>query len=261
MTHPSVTGSGHRQSRLAGSASLVLHGGLVLVFVLAGKRVVDAPPQAPAVTSIEVVKPSPPTKPPPPPMPIARPIPSATAEARARPAQGKRSQRFAAAKQSLADLAVSYDHPTNFASNAANTVDGIGDAGSSGIRTGIDRQLGDDVANLPIPQPTFASRARSPRPKFDYSKLRIPGASKFAGRIMKVVLRVDTAGHVRGAQVLEGVDRDLDRRILALVSHFEFEPALDDVGAVIPGTSRWNLEIVSDEEDEPFPTTLGRPHF
>ncbi len=98
---------------------------------------------------------------------------------------------------------------------------------------------------------------RSPRPKFDYTKLRIRGASKFAGRTIKVQLAVDTSGRVHQVQLLQGVDRELDRRTVALVHSFEFEPARDETGAPIPGTSRWDIQIVEDE-DEKYQTGVER---
>jgi hypothetical protein len=256
MTHASVAGSEHRRSRLAGSTSLALHGGLLLVVVLAGQRVAHSPQQPISLTAIELVTPAPasPSTPLPDGNPVARATsPTANVEARGRRQQVQRSQPKApAAKLSHADLKISYDHPSNFA-KPATTIDEAGDPSRSGIGKGVDRQLGDEIANMPIPQPPVASLARAPRPRHDYSKLRLRGASRFAGQTIKVVLKVDPYGRVRGVQLLEGVDRDLDRRVIALVHDFQFEPALDEEGAAIPGTSRWNLELVEDEH-EPFPT-------
>jgi TonB family protein len=102
------------------------------------------------------------------------------------------------------------------------------------------------------------SRARPPRPKFDYTRQRLIGASRFAGHTIKVMLVVDPRGHVREVQLLEGVDRDLDRRTVALVQRWEFEPALDDEGVATRGTQRWDIQIVEDEDDSPFKTGLQR---
>ncbi len=245
----------------AGSVSLALHGGLLLlVAVLTGEHVVHAPRQAIELTSIEVLDPAPP--PPPGPAPVARSaVPSVGVGGRARRQQIQRPQpSVPAAKSSLVDLKVGYDDPTSFTDRAATTADGAGDAGRSGLGAGIDRQIGDGVANIQIPQPSAVSLARPPRPRFDYQRLRLNGASKFAGRIIKVVLGVDPRGRVRDVRLLQGVDRDLDRRTIALVHDFEFEPALDEAGVAIRGTSQWNIEIVEDDDSEPFRTRFDASH-
>jgi hypothetical protein len=107
---------------------------------------------------------------------------------------------------------------------------------------------------MQIPQPVTVSRARPPRPKFDYTSLRLHGASRFAGRTIKVLLVIDTSGQVREVRLLEGVDRDLDRRTITLVHNFEFHPALNDDGVPTRGSQRWDIQIVEDEDATPFPT-------
>jgi hypothetical protein len=98
------------------------------------------------------------------------------------------------------------------------------------------------------------SLARPPRPKHDYTNLRIVGASRFSGETINVLLTIDSHGQVRAVQLLHGVDRALDRKTIALVHSFEYEPALDDAGAAIPGTARWNILIVDDEDSDLFET-------
>jgi hypothetical protein len=254
---------------LSGSASLALHGALlVFLAVFSGEPAVHVPPRQIALTSIEMIgaAPSPPSTASPPsavsppsttpplPRPVARSTsPSVSPEARARRLQVPRSQPGApAAASPLANLNVGYDDPASFAAPAATTVEGTHDGGRPGIGKGIERQLGDGVANMQIPQPSIVSLARPPRPRFDYRNLRLHGASKFAGRTIKVQLAVDIHGRVREVRLLQGVDRDLDRRTIALVHDFAFEPALDEDGAAIPGTSRWDIQVVEDDEEEPF---------
>jgi hypothetical protein len=189
--------------------------------------------------------------------PVATPSPSAVARTRRGQVPRPVEPSAVAAKQSLADLTIGYDDPTNFVERAATSVEG-GEARRSGIRTSVDHQVGDGVATMQIPQPPVVSHARPPRPKFDYTRLRLVGASRFAGRTIRVLLVVDTRGHVREVQLLEGVDRDLDRRTVALVHNFEFDPALDDEGVAIRGKQRWDIQIVEDEDDTPFKTGLQR---
>jgi hypothetical protein len=248
---------------VAGSASLALHGGLVLLVVVAtGEYIAQSPRQGIALTPIEVIQTAPST-PPRAANPVAPPIiPAAGAVPRARRQQVQRPQPSTPpTNRSLADLTIGYEDPTNFADKAARTADVAGDVKGSRIGKGIERQLGDNIATMEIPQPPVVSRARAPRPKFDYTKLRLHGASKFAGQTIKLLLVVDTSGRVREVRLLEGVDRDLDRRTIALVHNFEFEPALDDDGVAVRGTSRWDIQIVEDEDDAPFKTVLERSHL
>jgi TonB family protein len=105
---------------------------------------------------------------------------------------------------------------------------------------------------MAVPQPPGTpSLARSARPKHDYRNLRLVGASRFAGRTIKVRLTIDEHGRVGAVQLLQGVDRQLDRKTIELVRGFEYDPALDDVGEAIPGTSRWDFQIVEDEDAGP----------
>jgi hypothetical protein len=291
MVHSGIAASGRRRSMLAGGASLALHGGLLLVVVaLTGTgtaRYVVQPQQQAASTPVEIgtwapqpASPQPASPHPAAPAPAApapaapapaAPAPAAPAPAHAQPAARptsasagaharrepvQRSQPSApAAVQSLADLKISYKDPTSFADRrAATKVDAASGAGRSGIGAGVDYRPADGVASMAIPQPATVSFARPPRPKHDYRNLRIVGASRFSGEIIKVQLTIDTHGKVRAVELLQGVDRDLDRKTIALVHSFEYEPALDDAGAAIPGTSRWDVQIVDDEDSDLFET-------
>src|SRR5947207_6198948 len=151
MAHLGVAGSGARRSMLVGSTSLALHGAaLVGVVAFVGERF-EAPAREHGLTPIEVVSAAPPApaevarraQPVP---PVAMPSPSAVT--RTRRAQVPRAEPSTpAAKQSLADLTIGYDDPTNFAEHAATSVEGS-EARRSGIRTSVDHQLGDGVATM-----------------------------------------------------------------------------------------------------------------
>jgi hypothetical protein len=260
MVFPGVAGSGHRRSILPGAVSLALHGGLVCLLIgFAGKYAVPSQPKI-ALTSVEIIHAAaqPPSPPPPtgPAPPTARAASASSAGARARREPVQHAQPSApVAKQPLADLKVSYEDPRNFADHrAATQVDAASGDARSGIGAGIDHRLADGVASIEIPQPATVSLARSPRPKHDYRNLRIVGASKFAGETIKVLLNLDAQGQVRAVQLLQGVDRDLDRKTLALVRTFEYEPALDDAGVAIPGMARWDIQIVDDDGGDSLQT-------
>lgn len=249
---------------LAGSASFALHGGLVmLVIVVVGKGVRESPPEPSTLIPVEIVQalpPRPPTRRAVNPV-TTTPHPSVNTVPRARRQQVPRPQPATLpANQSLADLTIGYDDPTNFAEKVATMGNVAGDIKGSRIGKGLDPRAEDSVATMPIPQPALMSRARPPRPKFDYTSLRLHGASRFAGRTIKVLLVVDTSGRVREVRLIEGVDRDLDRRTITLVHNFEFEPALNDDGVAIRGSQRWDIQIVEDD-DEPYKSFLERGHF
>jgi hypothetical protein len=102
------------------------------------------------------------------------------------------------------------------------------------------------------------SLARAARAKHDYSRLLLPNASKFAGQRIRLLLTIDAKGRVRSAQLVHGVDRELDRRSITLASTFEFEPALDDDGVPVPGRCALDMDIVEDEDNLPFETARER---
>jgi hypothetical protein len=247
---------------LAGSASLGLHGAIALVAMsLIGKRVASPPAPANLIALVEVVDavPGPPTAPPKGTSPVAPPTFTVKKVSRAARPQIQRAQPSPpASPDSVADLKIGYDDPSNFAAKGTRRVESAGDAPRRGIGAGILNQSGGSVATMNIPQPQVVSRARPPRPKFDYSKLQIPGASKFAGRMIKVVLTVGPDGRVREAQLLQGVDRELDRRTMTLTANFEFEPALDDDGVAVRGRMTCEIMIVEDEDLAPFETIHDR---
>jgi hypothetical protein len=251
---------------LAGSVSLALHGGLLasvaIVVAIRGQLAEHAPRVA--YTSVEIVSAAAPVLPPAPRAapPSVRPAAvRASAEARGRREPAQRSQPSApVVSETLADLEVHYDDPDNFAGDTAAAAGSESRGRRSGIGGSIGSQAEGGLATMAIPTPSPVSLARPPRPKHDYTKLYLRAASKFAGKTIKVVLTVDATGRVRAVQLIEGVDRDLDRRTIALVNAFEFQPALDDNGEAIQGTSRWNIEIIEDES-EPFKAAIERGHY
>ncbi|HEX3763225.1 MAG TPA: TonB family protein [Kofleriaceae bacterium] len=256
MVHTGVVGSSH-SSRRAAAVSLVLHGAAVWLLVTLGKSPVPPRPTV-ALTTVEVVNASRPASPSapvsPPPgrtAPLGRPIGTragAGVHGRREPVQ-RAQPAEPRAVQSLADLQVHYEGATHFADHgAARPADVTSGVGASGIGAAQGSPLGDGALGVTIPDaPGSVSRARGPRPKHDYSNMRIVGASRFAGRTITVRLSIDARGRVHAVQLLQGVDREIDRKTVALVRDFEYEPALDDDGSPIPGTQRWEFQIV--EED------------
>lgn len=236
--------------------SLALHGVAVwLLVALGGKRPVPPRPTV-ALTAVEVVSAAParlaPASPPAAPTaPLGRPVGSrAGAGVHGRREAVQRAQPTAPrVVQSVADLQVHYEEATRFADHGeARPADATSGAGLSGIGAALGSPLGDGATGVTIPDaPGAVSRARGPRPKHDYRNMRIVGASQFAGRTIKVRVSVDERGRVHAVQLLQGVDREIDRKTVALVHDFEYEPALDDEGSPIAGTQRWEFQIVEDD--------------
>jgi hypothetical protein len=247
MAHPGVAALLSRRSTLAGSASLVLHGGLlVLAVALVGTRAAPEPRQI-ALTSVEIVSPAPPPPTPDPALPdppAAAPSPAPRAVARqdrAAPPQPR-----AASVQDL-DLKVSYSARDNFAAKPGADDPSEGEPGGIDVRgIGADsrRQLEDSLAHVDIPVPQRVSLARPPHEKRNYHQLRLPSVRRFAGLHIKLVLTIDARGQVSDVELIQGVDGELDLRVCRLARHFEFEPALDDDGVPVRGTSRWDIEII-----------------
>ena len=250
--------------------SLAFHGvAVALLAALAGTHIIHSPSKK-VLVPVDVLQPAAlPAPPPPAPPPMhAAPAPqpggsTASAVAHARHEPVHRAEPVApASMRSLADLTISYDDATSFAAPGPTTkTEAASGSGRSGIGAGASTWRGDGIAKIDIPQPAATvSRARSPRPKRDYSNLRIPGASKFAGETVRLQLIIGVNGKVRGVQLLHGVNSELDRKTIALAGTFEYEPALDDEGIAIQGTSRWDIQIVEDEEGDLFETAREHRH-
>ena len=252
MAHPGVAALLSRRSTLAGSVSLALHGGLLgLGVVLVGARVAPEPRQI-ALTTVEIVAPSrpPPTPAPAPALPAIAPSPAPRPAARPAPAAPPRA---ASAVEAL-DLKVSYSARDNFSANP--TTEAPADGGPRGLDRGRGigadgrRQLEDSLAHVDIPVPPRVSLARAPREKRNYHQLRLPSVRRFAGMHIKLVLTIDAQGRVSQVELVQGIDGQLDLRVVGLARHFEFEPALDDDGVPVRGASRWDIEIIDDDHGQ-----------
>ena len=73
---------------------------------------------------------------------------------------------------------------------------------------------------------------------------------RFAGLHLKLVLTIDARGRVSDVELVQGIDGQLDLRVVGLARHFEFEPARDDDGAPISATSRWDIEIIDSDKGQ-----------
>jgi len=243
-----------RRSAISGLASLALHGGLLLlVFVLAGVRVM---PERHVIelTTIQVVEP------PPPPAPgqsgTMTPSPARTSAGtlgrRGHDAPQRSASRAPAVANPFAELAVSYDTPTgpdpgNEAGTGGLTVgSGLwGDgAGGDGGRFGVGGM------GVPPPPPPAVSRARPPRPKLDYHTWDFRASRRFAGQAVLVELSIDAGGHVGQVRVMKSVDPAVDHHAMDLARRFEFYPALDPDGHPTPGLHRWEFVIVGDNDTD-----------
>jgi len=260
MVDRGVIGPDPRRSRLPAAASLALHGAaLLLLLALGGRRNAPAPRRS-TLTPIEVVDAARPARAPaasPPPAhtpPAGRPSGSRLAagvQGRREPAP--RAQATAPpAVQSLASVRIRYDDPTSFAdrgpAHQAGASGGIAASVASSGLAGPGDQPADGIGHLTIPEPPVGvSHARGPRVVGDHKKSRIVGASRFAGQIIKLRLRIDEHGRVRGVQVLQGVESELDRKTVLMVRAFEYEPALDEAGVPTAGSLRCEFEIVEDD--------------
>lgn len=250
---------------VAGSVSVAVHIALIGVAVtLTGGLVADAPAQ-PSVTLVEIVHaprlPGPPT---PvqvaPPSPVAEPRVAAFSRRGPAPPQPAPTKP-AAVKELLDDVKVSYDDPSNFDPGEGSDAPAEVDRAplSSAIASG-GSVAEDGLAKLQMPAPASASLARLAKPKHDYSKLRMHSVKQFAGLTISVLLTVDEHGVVSNVRVLKGIDPDLDRRTMELARQFLFEPALDDFGTPVRGTSRWNILIV-DEAKESIKGSIQRGFY
>jgi outer membrane biosynthesis protein TonB len=269
MARSNAVGAVPRQSMLAGSVSLVLHGGLVVAaLVIAGQRVARSP-RAFVLTSIEVFDPSPspspspsplPPSPPPSPAPPSTPaaVPAAAPVPRREPVPRARAP---AAADPRTELKVSYDDPGNFAARAEAATAGTAAAlQPAQLDLGAARDLATSLASLQVPAPPRVAVARAPHPRRNYRELRLHDVREFAGQRIKLQLAIDAGGRVLDVKILQGVTGVIDARTLALARSFEFEPALDDTGTPIAGSSRWEILIV-DDRDPSYRSALERGHY
>jgi hypothetical protein len=245
----------------AGSVSLALHGGLVvLAVVIVGARGV----RPPVIELVPLDGGEPPPPPPPPPPGPSGPGKQAGAGNSAKTGTlGRRGHdapphahsRAPAIADPLADLTVSYDQPSGpVPGNLAGTT-GVGaGAGLTGIGTGAGDgfgRFGDGPGTLSIPLPSLA---RPPRPRHSYRDAVMRGSHKFGGATVRVVLIIDRRGAVRQVRLVHGVDQRVDQRAIDLARTFEFEPALDADGQPTYGGFPWafviNTEYSKDDDDD-----------
>jgi hypothetical protein len=234
--------------------SLALHGAAVwLVIALGGKHL--PAPRKPALIPIEIVA-APPGSPSPAPLapartpPAARPAnPGAGAGRRAPPPRAQPTAPTSV--RSLTSLQVHYEDRRSFADHGPTAqADANYGTVASGIGAGAGNRPGDGGVNLGIPEPPAGvSLARPPRIKDRhlYSQ-RITGASRFAGQYIWLQLAIDEHGRVGNVQVLQGVDPELDRKMVARVRGFEYWPALDEAGEACAVNLRSKFQIVEDDE-------------
>jgi TonB family protein len=259
MVNLGVLGPDHRRSRLPAVVSLALHGAALLALVaLGGKRIAPGPRRS-VLIPIEVIQAAPASPSPAPPPPPARTPPAGRPTGRvAAGLQGRREPTPRAqppappAVQSLASLRIRYDDPTSFADRGTARQAGVSGGVASSVAisglAGAGDLRADGIGSLTIPEPPAGgSLRRGPRVKGDHDRTRIVGASRFAGQTLELRLSIDERGQVRGVQVLQSVDPELDRKTARMVQSFEYAPALDDAGVAIAGTLRWKFEIVEDD--------------
>jgi protein TonB len=240
-----------RRSRrwvMAGTVSMVVHAGLVVVAVVFTSGRVARAPQHPLVTPIEVIEPPPP--PPPPPTPAAgtgtqlASLAGANAGTLGRHGHGapRSMSRAPAASDPMADVVVSYDAQTSddAGSGAGTTGRGIG-AGLLGDGAGAGGG-GFGLGNVP-PAPSLA---RPPRPKASYRHWDFRAAPVFAGGLIRIELTIAPDGSVREVRLLKGVDSYVDRHAVERARDFRFYPALNDAGQPTWGRHGWEFVIGAD---------------
>ncbi|HEX4417280.1 MAG TPA: hypothetical protein VH165_05235 [Kofleriaceae bacterium] len=159
-------------------------------------------------------------------------------------------------KDPYADLAVSYDDVSaeadvgssrtvageGLGDRASGTGTGDGLAGTGGAGGGGGLWVATELARLPLPAPP-PSLARPPVPRYDYSDVIVRGSRQYSGKRIRILLRIDAHGVVRGASMLESLEVHMDRRAVAIALGFEFEPAVDSAGEPIEGKFPWTFVI------------------
>ena len=234
-----------RRPILAGSLSLALHGGLVvLALTLVGVRVAK-PPRMIELIPIEVTS-APPVAPRPPSGSQTQPASSkqraGTLGRRGHTAPAASRTQAPATIDRLADLAVRYEAPEGASSNAAAKDEQGPGAAASGPGDGAGVGVKAAGAGLEVPEAP-PSAARDPRPKQEYGRWTIPGAQEFANRRIVVELRVEPSGRVSAVKLIEGVGAWIDASAVELARKFEFYPALNDAGEPIECDYGWTFTI------------------
>lgn len=262
MTQSAIVESVARRPMLAGSVSIALHGSLFAVAaVLASGRVVRSSPPV-DLTMIEVIAPAAvvpvaPSQPAPVPRPAVAPAPAVSRGSAERRAAVHSQPRATQVSEAPVEIKVSYDTAESTGTSDAAPSGGL-ESGVASVAAASRQQLETSLASVQIPAPPAASLARAPRPLHNYHTLRLRDVRSFAGETIKLLLAIDATGRVRSARVLQGVFRPIDDRTVELARGFEFEPARDEHGDPIAGSSRWDILIV---EENGVDAALNRGHY
>ena len=236
-----------RRSALAGS--LVVHGAIALVIVLARCGRTRVQPDGPQRIAIDLVTPAPVVASPPP-----VPPPVTQAGAGSSPGSSPAPQRAlrhahtaahaAASSRRTVDTTMrieprSETNETRLASETGEAGPGPGDGrGPGGRGGGIGFGTGGwntSVTAAPLPVPAAPepeqSRARPPRLIYPARDREVEDSLLFVAR-----LTIDTDGFVIGVRLVRGVGGVRDDQAANAVWRFRYSPALDDDGRPIQAT-------------------------
>jgi len=236
-----VTDPASHRSRVAAGITVALHIGLLLAVAwFAGPRA-TRPPALVGLTPVELVEPPPAAPQPPAVLPptgvrvVKDPVPGTLGR---RGHDAPQRSQAPVVSDPRNELSVHYDAPASLeAGNPAGTIGtGIG-ASLMGEGTG-------DIGQLEVPPPP-RSQARPARPKHDYTKWEFRADPRYAGRMVRIGLKLDADGRVLDAMVIESVDGPIDLHALDFARRFEFYPALNDTGTPIPSSYVWEFVIVA----------------
>lgn len=233
-----------RRPVLAASLSIALNTGLVILAItLIGVHVVKRPPTI-VLTDVEIVAPPPETPSGPDTQPAASVQKAGAMAKRGRGVPVARA-RTPTTDDKRAELAIRYEAPVEAPKATTGSTEGKDGFGVAAAGTGDGAGYGSGGSGLglevPAPPPSLA---RDPRPKRDYRRWTVPGAGQFTNQRIVVLLTLDPRGRVSKVELEHGVADWLDARAMKIAGTFEFEPALDDLGAPIASQYRWTFEII-----------------
>jgi len=226
-----------RRSALAGS--LVVHGAIALVIVLARCGRPEVRTDGPARIAIDLVTPAPVVASPP---PVPSPVTKAGGSSPA-PPHALRHAHTAAASRRTVEAALRIEPPwiktretrETGAAAGPGRDDGHGQGGHGG---GIGAGLGGwnpSVMASPLPVPAAPepekARARPPRLIYPARDREVDDSLLFVAR-----LTIDADGFVIGVRLVRGAGGVRDDQAQNAVWRFRYSPALDDDGRPIPAT-------------------------
>jgi hypothetical protein len=249
MESTTEAGDAGRRSMLAGSLSVALHGGLVVLAVVlfGGRRVA---PRAPRLVSIDIV--SPPVGPTQVTAPATGILRAGTRSTSVRTAPplartqapttvDRRADRAARVQPQQVQQPAPEPEPTP-APPTALTEDHAG-AGEAATGTGEGAGHGSNGTGPGLEQPMAPpSKARDPRARGAYHHV-VPGAERYPNRAIVVELHIDERGRVGTVKMVSGLEPELDARAVAIAYTLEFDPALNDAGEPIALDYRWTFSI------------------